>query len=283
MSDNRNGGWRGKYGWGEDKGARGAFGESRHDNERFDDADFSRQNAVGYNPAGQTQGGYGPAYDRYRDDQGQRGGDNRDQQGRSGRYGDDFGSEYASRGRSEGRRDTGPGRPAQYGSGPYSPYGDRDGGEARGDGPTRAYDFHDGGWRDYGRAPREDRSFGGGRGGGAFSGGHNEIVEAVTDGRRSTGEHHGRGPKDYRRSDDRIREDINDRLTDDGWLDATHIDVSVSEREVTLSGTVNDRAAKRRAEDIAERVSGVSDVQNNLRVKPSGSGEVNDQTGASSV
>jgi hypothetical protein len=35
---------------------------------------------------------------------------------------------------------------------------------------------------------------------------------------------------------------------------------------VTLSGTVNSREEKRMAEDIAQSVSGVSDVQNNLRI-----------------
>lgn len=85
--------------------------------------------------------------------------------------------------------------------------------------------------------------------------------------RRETDQHRGRGPKGYTRSDDRIRDDINDRLTDDGWLDASDIEVNVSNREVTLTGSVSDRNAKRRAEDIAEGVSGVSHVQNNVRVK----------------
>ncbi|HEV7252287.1 MAG TPA: BON domain-containing protein [Mesorhizobium sp.] len=83
---------------------------------------------------------------------------------------------------------------------------------------------------------------------------------------RRQNEHRGRGPKGYSRSDDRIREDVNDRLTEDGWLDASNIDVAVKDREVTLSGTVSDRGSKRRAEDIAESVSGVEHVQNNLRV-----------------
>jgi hypothetical protein len=78
--------------------------------------------------------------------------------------------------------------------------------------------------------------------------------------------HQGRGPKSYRRSDDRIREDINDRLTDDPFIDASDIDVKVSSAEVTLSGTVENRLQRRRAEDIAERISGVNHVQNNLRV-----------------
>jgi len=79
--------------------------------------------------------------------------------------------------------------------------------------------------------------------------------------------HRGRGPRGYTRSDERIREDVNDRLTDDPYVDASDIEVSVSSCEVTLSGTVDDRRARRRAEDIAESVSGVSHVQNNLRVR----------------
>jgi osmotically-inducible protein OsmY len=79
--------------------------------------------------------------------------------------------------------------------------------------------------------------------------------------------HRGRGPKGYRRSDERIKEDVNDRLTDHPYLDASDIVVSVKQCEITLSGTVNDRTDKRVAEDIAESVSGVTNVQNNLRVK----------------
>lgn len=83
--------------------------------------------------------------------------------------------------------------------------------------------------------------------------------------RRMDQGHRGRGPKGYTRSDDRITEDVNDLLSDDWRLDASDIEVTVSSREVTLSGTVSDRAAKRRAEDLAESVSGVEHVQNNLR------------------
>ena len=85
--------------------------------------------------------------------------------------------------------------------------------------------------------------------------------------RREMDRYRGRGPKGYARSDERIKEDVNDRLTDDGSLDASEIEVEVSEREVTLSGTVGSRFDKRRAEDLAESVSGVSHVQNNIRVR----------------
>ena len=83
----------------------------------------------------------------------------------------------------------------------------------------------------------------------------------------------GRGPKGYRRSDERIREDVNDRLGDDYYIDASDIEVSVSNTEVTLTGTVQNRNDKRRAEDIAEGVSGVTNVENRLRVKQSGAGD----------
>ena len=79
--------------------------------------------------------------------------------------------------------------------------------------------------------------------------------------------HRGRGPKSYKRADSRIQEDINDRLTEDPYLDATYVDVSVTDGEVTLTGLVLSREDKRRAERLAEEVSGVGDVQNNLRLR----------------
>jgi len=78
--------------------------------------------------------------------------------------------------------------------------------------------------------------------------------------------HAGRGPRNYRRSDERIREDINEELTRHPGIDATDIDVRVEDGEVTLSGMVDDRRAKRLAEDIAEQCSGVEDVHNELRI-----------------
>jgi len=76
----------------------------------------------------------------------------------------------------------------------------------------------------------------------------------------------GLGPRGYRRSNDRIREDVCELLTDDEQIDASNIDVAVQDGEVTLSGGVNSRAEKRRAEDLIEDLSGVKDVHNRLRV-----------------
>jgi osmotically-inducible protein OsmY len=78
--------------------------------------------------------------------------------------------------------------------------------------------------------------------------------------------HRGVGPKGYKRSDERISDEVHQRLTDDHWLDASEISCSVSAGEVTLSGTVSSREGKHRAERLVEDISGVSHVQNNLRI-----------------
>lgn len=75
----------------------------------------------------------------------------------------------------------------------------------------------------------------------------------------------GRGPKGYTRSDDRIRDLVCDALTDAPDLDAGGIEVVVDKGEVTLDGTVSDRAGKHYAEGIIAEVGGVRHVQNNLR------------------
>jgi hypothetical protein len=87
--------------------------------------------------------------------------------------------------------------------------------------------------------------------------------------RRSTttgGQYRGRGPKGYQRSDERLREDICERLTDAADIDATEIGIEVHSGEVTLSGSVPDRRMKRAAEDLVEECSGVSQVHNALRI-----------------
>jgi len=61
-------------------------------------------------------------------------------------------------------------------------------------------------------------------------------------------------------------------MTDDPALDASEIVVEVINGEVTLSGSVMSRDQKRRAEDVAERTSGVRDVTNQLRVTRDGNG-----------
>lgn len=76
----------------------------------------------------------------------------------------------------------------------------------------------------------------------------------------------GRGPRGWRRPDERILEDVCDLMMQDPNLDASGIDVRVSDGEVILEGAVEGRWAKRLAEDIADSVPGVRDVHNRLRV-----------------
>jgi hypothetical protein len=76
----------------------------------------------------------------------------------------------------------------------------------------------------------------------------------------------GLGPKGYTRSDERIREDVCEALTQDADLDPSRFEVSVEKGEVTLSGSVSSRHDKRQAENIAERVTGVRDIHNHLRI-----------------
>lgn len=108
--------------------------------------------------------------------------------------------------------------------------------------------------------PRDRSNYGSGPGNTLFG---NDATGSRGEVRR--GEHRGRGPRNYQRSDERIREDVCERLADDARVDASEIEVTVQNREVTLSGTVRDRGERRWAEDIAESVSGVTHVQNNLR------------------
>jgi hypothetical protein len=105
-----------------------------------------------------------------------------------------------------------------------------------------------GGHEDYGRDPRDDR-WGG-------AGPYGETRPTFR----------GRGPKNWRRSDERIREVVNELLTDHDGIDATDVEVTVSEGEVTLEGMVGSRWQKRLAEDIAASCNGVRDVHNRLRV-----------------
>ncbi|MGE3467230.1 MAG: BON domain-containing protein [Pyrinomonadaceae bacterium] len=80
------------------------------------------------------------------------------------------------------------------------------------------------------------------------------------------GRYSGVGPKGYTRSDDRIKEDVNDRLTYHAYLDASDIDVQVDDGDVVLTGTVPTKYEKRYAEDIADNIYGVKNVENRLRV-----------------
>jgi osmotically-inducible protein OsmY len=109
--------------------------------------------------------------------------------------------------------------------------------------------------RDYGASDREsDYSFrrGESRGGDIWT---------------ERGRFRGKGPRNFKRSDDRILEDVCRQLEDHDSIDASNLDVTVNNCEVTLKGTAENRKDKRLAEEIAEGVWGVKDVRNEIRVQ----------------
>jgi len=77
----------------------------------------------------------------------------------------------------------------------------------------------------------------------------------------------GRGPKNYKRSDERISDDLHEQLDRMHHLDARDIDIEVKNGEVTLKGTVTNRFDKRAVEDVAEDIFGVKNVHNMIHVK----------------
>lgn len=77
----------------------------------------------------------------------------------------------------------------------------------------------------------------------------------------------GRGPKGYRRSDEMIHEDVSEALYRSSEVDASDIEVFVSNGDVTLKGSVTSREQKKAAEAAVENLAGVDDIFNELRVK----------------
>jgi hypothetical protein len=150
-----------------------------------------------------------------------------------------YGGSYGQQGMRGGYAGTGY-RPS-YGRGPYNPspqepsYGSRQG-----------Y----GGEQRYGYGPQRGEE-------------HESIGQRIKGWFQG---HRGKGPAGYIRSDERIRENVCEALSDDDRVDASNIEVTVKSGEVTLAGTVEDRLQKRLAEECIENISGVNDVQNLLRV-----------------
>lgn len=105
------------------------------------------------------------------------------------------------------------------------------------------------------------------------SGGYDQVgaarygFETYPGGRDFGGrDYRGVGPRNYTRSDERIREDLNERLTEAYDLDASGLTVEVENGVATLGGSVAQRWMKHRAEDIADACIGVRDVHNHILV-----------------
>lgn len=79
-----------------------------------------------------------------------------------------------------------------------------------------------------------------------------------------------RMPRGYVRPDERIRDDLCERLYHAQGVDVGEVSVEVSHGDVTLAGEVPDRAMRYRIEDICALCSGVGDIDNRIRVRRAG-------------
>lgn len=220
----------------------------------------------GYNQGGMGYGGYGQQgmQQHVGSQQGFRGGSGDAQMsgwqsGGSGMYGHGGGSGYYGQGH-QGHPDHDQGN--QYGYGQQGMGPGRSGGYA----PGRGGQFDRGMGNGYGHQGMQGSGMqGGGMHGNSMQGGGMQGMRSGMQG--GMGMHRGKGPQGYTRSDERIREQVCEVLSDDDNIDATHIEVVVKNGEVLLTGTVVDRHSKRLAEDLVERCAGVKDVQNQIRVQ----------------
>ncbi|MBN9160628.1 MAG: BON domain-containing protein, partial [Myxococcales bacterium] len=87
------------------------------------------------------------------------------------------------------------------------------------------------------------------------------------------GPHFNRGPKGYKRPDERIREEVCDVIARQGFIDASDVEVVVENGVVRLVGSVAQRREKRALEQIIERIHGVEEVRNELRLNHNANAE----------
>jgi hypothetical protein len=75
-----------------------------------------------------------------------------------------------------------------------------------------------------------------------------------------------RGPKNYRRSDERILEDVYLRLLRDPSIDSSDVSVEVHRGVATLVGTVPTRHMKHEIEEAIHAIPGIEDIHNRVKV-----------------
>jgi len=213
---------------------------------------YGQGSAGGYNEqhASDYRSDYG-GEDRWRPRPG------RDEWGREDRAGGWTASQYDRGGWGSGNASQTWGGGSRSGGAGYEGDYDRGRGREYGRGMEPQHSGTYGGYGSYGRQGYQNRDW-------------NEDTRDAREGpgiMESIGRFFGFGPKNYRRSDERITEEVNDRLYRHHDIDASDIDVTVKDGEVTLSGTVDSRRAKFLAEDVGDQVMGVKEVNNQLRVR----------------
>jgi osmotically-inducible protein OsmY len=257
----------GDFGRGEYGGGRSGWsGQERYGQSGYGQGGYGRSGSEGgdYRPGRSGQGNYGQGGSGSGDYGYGGGGMQRSRYGQGGNRGD---SGYGgSRGWSEPY-----GEGQQYTSG--GDYAGR-GGEEWGGG-SQGYGGS-GGWQGYGsQGAGGSQSYGVSQGYGSQGYGQRGMGQG-------TGQHHGKGPKGYQRSDERTKELLCERLRDDPEIDPSEVTITVQGGKITLEGTVDSRHTKIAIEEIADQF-GTQDVQNNLRVQRQGqqSGETQGRQGKS--
>ena len=244
-------------------------GQNGHRNPQHDDDDRRGERDAEYRGMGQS--GYGAGRDADDASMGTR--------TRNPGWGGSRATDRMSdRGEHEGDRDYGRGRWEEGRMGYSQGYSYRDGDRPSFERGMHDYDRgygqgpHGGGYEEHsGRGTREQHERGPqGYGGSSMGYGYRQHQTGFGGARgleMPRGSHRGKGPKGFEMSDDRVRERVCEALHEDHDVDASDIDVSVSQGEVTLMGTVDDRQSKRMAEDCVLQCAGVRDVHNQLRVR----------------
>jgi osmotically-inducible protein OsmY len=78
------------------------------------------------------------------------------------------------------------------------------------------------------------------------------------------------GPKGYQRSDERLKEDISERLYGAYHIDSSEVTISVMGGKATLDGVVPSRHMKHAIEDMVDACPGVTEIDNRIRVESPG-------------
>lgn len=117
----------------------------------------------------------------------------------------------------------------------------------------------------YNQQPGWRSSYDGDRNSNSFDSGNGRYPTYANELNHSSG----KGPKGYRRSDERVCEDVCEALSYRQSIDASDVEVNVNDGIVTLSGSVESRQMKRKIEDTIDSVSGVRDVKNEIKVQSS--------------
>ncbi|RQT03675.1 BON domain-containing protein [Burkholderia contaminans] len=188
---------------------------------------------------------------------------------------EDWGSEWSERaarpvgqrrgGADAGRQGDFPRRPARD---PDPGYGERDyhaQGRDWGESPYRGVPPEFRGHHRMGGYDR-DRAYGDPYGNRRYGGDAPDLSRFGSDAERDALRNR-RGPKGYTRSDERIREDVCERLAHALDIDVSDVTVQVQDGRVELDGTVPARWMKHGIEDLADGCMGVRDVENRVRVR----------------